>query len=261
MLNILAIHAMRKSWALQKILKTLLLNLAVSDLCVGLCAQPINVVHLLVICRTEEPTALKIVVSFLSCAFWYASFLSIMALGAERFVAIHLHLRYQELVTHKRVVVLATIVWAVSALLSLITSLWPSIGKKIVAVFFGFCFICSLIFYRKIYSTVRRHTNQIQALQVHDGEMAVNVAKIKRSGLCTCYVYVLFLLCYLPYCSGLVADIFFRKPNITYDNFLRYTLGTLVFVNSSLNPVYCLVMRDVRQSILSILRNLFIRQN
>lgn len=115
-----------------------------------------------------------------------------MALGAERFVAIHLHLRYQELVTHKRVVVLATIVWAVSALLSLITSLWPSIGKKIVAVFFGFCFICSLIFYRKIYSTVRRHTNQIQALQVHDGEMAVNVAKIKRSGLCTCYVYVLF---------------------------------------------------------------------
>jgi len=41
MLNILSIHAMRKTSSLPKPLKTLLLSLAVSDLGVGLLAQPL----------------------------------------------------------------------------------------------------------------------------------------------------------------------------------------------------------------------------
>ena len=40
MLNILTIHAMRKTSSLPKTLKTLLLSLAVSDLGVGLLVQP-----------------------------------------------------------------------------------------------------------------------------------------------------------------------------------------------------------------------------
>jgi len=36
--------------------------------------------------------------------FTFASFFGVMPLSADRFLAIHLHLRYQELVTHKRVV-------------------------------------------------------------------------------------------------------------------------------------------------------------
>ena len=43
MLNILTIHAMRKTLSLQKHLKTLLLSLAVSDLGVGLFAQPLYI--------------------------------------------------------------------------------------------------------------------------------------------------------------------------------------------------------------------------
>ena len=43
MLNILTIHAMRNALSLQKPLKTLLLSLAVSDLGVGLFAQPLYI--------------------------------------------------------------------------------------------------------------------------------------------------------------------------------------------------------------------------
>ena len=265
MLNVLAIIGMGKSSALPKILKTLLISLAVSDLCVGLCAQPIYVARL-VICHyegraLEKVNVLEIVDPFLPRAFWFASFLSVTALGAERFLAIHLHLRYQELVTHKRVVALVVVVWVVSASLSLIKSLWLQIGDSILVVIFGFCFICTSIFYCKIYSTAQRHTNRIQALHVHNSEMAVYIARIKKSGLCTCYVYVVFLLCYLPHYCTYGVGLVIREPNTTYSNFLQYTL-TLVYVNSSLNPVvYCLLMRDIRQSILSILRNVYARQN
>ena len=34
-----------------------------------------------------------------------ASFLGVVAVSVDRFLAVHLHLRYQELVTHKLVVV------------------------------------------------------------------------------------------------------------------------------------------------------------
>ena len=46
MLNIVKIHSIRKTPSLSNNLKTLLLSLAVSDLGVGLLAQPMYVVHL-----------------------------------------------------------------------------------------------------------------------------------------------------------------------------------------------------------------------
>ena len=47
MLNIVTIHAIRKTPSLTKNLKTLLLSLAVSDLGVGLVAQPLYVARLI----------------------------------------------------------------------------------------------------------------------------------------------------------------------------------------------------------------------
>ena len=46
MLNIVAIYAIRKTLSLPKNFKTLLLNLAVSDLGVGLLAQPMYVAYI-----------------------------------------------------------------------------------------------------------------------------------------------------------------------------------------------------------------------
>ena len=47
MLNIVAIYAIRKTLSLPKNLKTLLLSLAVSDLGVGLLAQPMHVAYIM----------------------------------------------------------------------------------------------------------------------------------------------------------------------------------------------------------------------
>ncbi|XP_078348555.1 melanocortin receptor 5-like [Oculina patagonica] len=265
MLNIVTIHAIRKTSSLPNPLKTLLLSLAVSDLGVGLLVQPLYIA--LMVKRLQqnaddnnfyftEHTAFNIIV----CIFSNASFLSVVAISVDRFLAIHLHLRYQELVTHKRVVAVVISVSILSAFLSLI-GLWSTfkIANIFIVIIYGLCFICTTIFYCRIYFTVRRHTNHMQALQVQqavqNGEMA-NVARQRKSAVSTFYVYLVFLICYLPnYCTLLTS--MFSAPSTSLDGLFLYS-WTLVLVNSSLNPViYCWKMRHVRHAIIDLLRNIF----
>ena len=55
----------------------------------------------------------------------YASLFSVKALCADRFLAIYLHLKYQELVTYKRVAAVVVSIWVISALISLIRLFLP----------------------------------------------------------------------------------------------------------------------------------------
>ena len=81
----------------------------------------------------------------------------------DRFLAIHLYLRYQELVTRERVVVVVVLIWVLGASISL--DLWiPVIASAIVAITLATCLIGTNITSYKIYFAVRRHRNQIQAL-------------------------------------------------------------------------------------------------
>ena len=106
MLNIVTIYAIHKTSAMAKTLKTLLLSLAFSDLAVGLFSQPLYTFFLVkclqldnLNCNTYQ------VLSISGFLFSAVSFLGVVAVSVDRFLAVHLHLRYQELVTYMRVVV------------------------------------------------------------------------------------------------------------------------------------------------------------
>ena len=89
-----------------------------------------------------------------------------MALSGDRFLAVHLHLRYQELVTHKRVVAVVILIWVFSAFMSLFYLLVsPDISYIVSAVIVVVGLVLSAMLYFKIYFAVRRHRNQIQAVQ------------------------------------------------------------------------------------------------
>ena len=108
MLNIVTIHAIRKTPSLSKNLKTLLLSLAVSDLGVGLVAQPLYVACLIMESQLNIETsktynAIYIAYLIPASLFRFATLFLVIVLCAERFIAIRYYLRYQELVTHKRV--------------------------------------------------------------------------------------------------------------------------------------------------------------
>ena len=120
MLNITTIYALRKTSSLPKPLKTLLLSLAISDVGVGLLGQPLYVVLLGMKFQEKaesNPTYVNTNRAFRITAdlFSFASFFGVTALSEDRFLGIHLHLRYQELVTNRRVAALVISLWVFSA--------------------------------------------------------------------------------------------------------------------------------------------------
>ena len=260
MLNILTIHAIRKTSSLPKPFKTLLLSLAFSDLGVGSVAQPLYIVNM------ANPTSFTNVVYQSQLIFTVASFLSVVAISVERFLAIHLHLRYQELVTHERVVAVVISIWILSVLYGLL-DLFLSTEKPVYVILYvilGFCLSITGIIYCRLYYTVHHHTNQIQVLQMQvarNTSQRESAARQKKSAVSTLYVYLVFLFCCLPeYCVGLTFELISSLSSVLI-GLAPYT-RTLLYLNSSLNPViYCWKMRHLRHAIIDTLRNIFRRQN
>ena len=253
MLNIVTIHAIRKTSSLPRTLKTLLLSLAVSDVGVGLLIQPFYISLLVKGIQQSNPGCITYkAFNIILYLFSSASFLGVVAISVDRFLAIHFHLRYQELVIHNRVVVVVISIWLSSAFLSLM-ALWVPLDKLslFISIGTGICLLVTTVVYIKIYFAVRRHKNQIHALQVQNP----NYASLTKSAVSTFWVYIVFLVCYLPMliCLAVIA---IYGPNITLKITLLFSC-TFMFLNSSLNPaIYCWKMRQIRQAVMNILRNM-----
>ena len=260
MLNIVTIYAIHKTSAMAKTLKTLLLSLAFSDVVVGLFSQPLYTFFLIKCLQLDNINCNTYQVLIISgYLFSTASFLGVVAVSVDRFLAVHLHLRYQELVTHKRVVVVVIGKWLCSAFVSSI-ALWglPSARNITESVVAAFGFIITFVVYTRIYLTVRRHKNQIHSLQVqevaHSDEIKHFIVLVKSTASIF-YVCLLLLICYLPFliCTAVIR---IYGSSIALKQFFVYSL-TLIFLNSSLNPVvYCWKMRHVRHAIVNILRKM-----
>lgn len=159
-LNIFSVHVIRKTSSLPKTLKTLLVSLTVSDLDVGLLSQPFCADSLV---KGLQKNMSGHCLNFIGRLILYASFFSITAIGVDRFLAVRLHLRYQELVTHKQVVAGVSVIWVMSAFLSAMRIFWADMGLVVVFIL-GFSFIFLTAVYCRISFVVLRHTNQIQAI-------------------------------------------------------------------------------------------------
>ena len=264
MLNIITIHAIRKSSSLPNPLKILLLSLAVSDLGVGLLVQPLYIA--LMVRRIQDydrNVNLYQAFTYSVTLFSFASLFGVMALSVDRFLSIHLHLRYQELVTHKRVVAVVISIWVLSAFFSFIALSIPTIVSYMTFSIIDFaCLLTTTVLNFKIFMAVRRLTNQIQVFQLQEphhrainGEMT-NAASLKKTAVGTCYVYFVFLVCYLPQICSYGVLVF--SASRTVRQVLLICTLTMVFLNSSLNPViYCLKMRQFRRAVITLLRNIF----
>ena len=240
--NSVTIHAIRKSSTLPKRLRTLLLSLAVSDLCVGLLVQPVHITVLVMQLEPKtgnNPTFKNAYFVFLALVnlFYYTSFFSVTALSLDRFLAIHIHLRYQEIVTHKRIVAAVISVWVFGTILSMIGLLLPVRKDRFIlfATVEVFCLITAALLYCKIYLAMQHHANQIHSQQVQQDAQNVEMTNATRQN---CIYFATFV-------SGW---------NATLNVLSHYTLS-LVFLNSSLNPlIYCWKMTDIRRTVIGILR-------
>ena len=260
MLNIVTINAIRKTPSLPKTLRTLLLSLAVSDVGVGFLVQPVYISLLVKWLRKIIPSCSTYKTFAINGnLFATASFLGVVAVSVDRFLAIHLHLRYQELVTHKRVIAVLISIWVFSVFVSFLKFWVPLHNYSLITSIIGVAgLVLITMIYLRIYLAVKRHKNQIQVQQVQqvsrEGEIVI-LSRLTKSAVAVFYVYLVFLVCYFPYLISLVAPKM-NGPSIVLKRF------TLVYLNSSLNPViYCWKMRHIRHAVLNTLRNMSWNKN
>ena len=268
LLNSVTIHAIRKtsSASLPKNLRVLLLNLAFSDLTVGLVVQPIYIIHLTFPFESHHGDNLQMNTLALvtGLVFVCVSILGVLILSVDRFLAVYLHLRYQEIVTPKRVVSILISSWVISTTFSLfwIVQEYRDFLRIFLNVFLATCLTTIALLQCKIYSIVRRHRFQIRARQVQgsiqtEDETRATFERQKSSVRSAFYIYCLLLACYLPKIFTKFATM--KSEEILAKILHQYTI-TFVFANSCLNPlIYCWKLRHIRRTIrMMILRNIFV---
>ena len=245
----------------------MLLSLAVSDLGVGLLVQPLNIAFFVMEMgpNAESNPTYKITAYVQRVAvnlFYYATFFDILALSVDRFLSIYLHLRYQELVTHKRVVAVVISVWISSSFISSI-HFWITTDIIRDAIYLTIelaCLLTTTLLYCKIYLAVKRHKRQIQALQIQQQAQNETVGYRGRfkTAIGAFYIYLVFLACYLPHNCSYVFRVITGSYSLDglVNHLVRYTL-TLTWLNSSLNPlIYSWKMKQIRLTIKNIFQNI-----
>ena len=272
MLNIVLVFALRRTSSLPKTLKALILSVAVSDLGTGLVAQPLYIAHMIMqIQQTDDQEtyngtdrALRLIGRTLG----YASFFGVTTISVDRFLAIHLHLKhqelltYQEIVTYKRVVAAVILSWILSACLALTDVLRSKNVSDLVGMTVSFvCLLTMALIYFNISTVVRRHKVRVHAQPAQavaqNEESHSNFERLRKTAVGTFYVYLLILACYLPMTIVILTG---RQKN-KMKHLLIYA-RTLLYLSSSLVPlVYCWKFRHIRCAIKNILREKFASQN
>ena len=266
--NILTIFAVKRTVALSKNFKLLFLSLAFSDTGVGLLVQPMYFALLMMEMEQKDPSSLSFIATNgalrATLTFFVASsFLGVTSLTADRFLAVHLHLRYQELVTYKRVVAVVTSIWVFSAFLSLLDYWEANVASYMICSIHFFCLVATAFFNLKLYAAVKQHTKQINTLQTYPGDQsgedrALRAERLKKSAVMIFCVYLVLLVCFLP---NLIAGFIEHTSNSVLRN-ERNKLGfmvidMLIFLNSCINPViYCWKMKYIRHAVKNILRKI-----
>ena len=253
--NILVLAAISRTPSLRSPSAMFLCSLAMSDLLVGLVVQPVYIVNELTHNLLFD---IRNVMAFSVCA---VSLTTMTAISVDRFLALHYHMRYQNLITTQRAAYISATLWLINVLLSL--SFWNiTVYIFTGAISIGICLVLSTVCYISIFRVVRRHQLQIhvqqQAVGNLDAESNFNMQRSKKSSKNTFIYYIVMLLCYTPW---LISKTITAFPHINSKN-LETLPETVLFMNSSINPfLYCWRLRDLRAAVVKMTRQILCKQS
>ena len=252
--NLLVIRALMKTSTIPATVKKLFLSLAFSDLAVGLLPQLMTAIISAVMLKMASsgddlaffcPTVLILLLYF-QYLLAVASFLNVIVIAFDRLLAVSLHLRYQELITPKRVNIALVSLWLISCITAFIFVFLPTSSEIPAAVILMIGYVLTTVAYVRIYKVVKYHQNQIYSQNQLQNAQTREALRQRKSAYSSLFVSVLFLACYFPYfpCTILYTT------NTTEISFLVALFASvfLIFLNSSLNPiVYCWRYREIRR--------------
>ncbi|XP_020607693.1 high-affinity lysophosphatidic acid receptor-like [Orbicella faveolata] len=254
-LILIALH--KESSSLHPPSKLLLRSLATADLCVGLFAEPLSVGYWM--SEVNEHwnicpylSLVSFVTSYILCG---VSFATLTELSVDRLLALLLGLRYRQVVTLKRTYLTVITTWVIAAVFSgmvfwnpLITLWYGTIGIPLYL-------IISIFSYTKIFLTLHHRNTQIHSHNVQQPNQTnqLNIGRYKKAVSTVIWLQLTLVACYLPH--GVVTTLWAKSGLSVSVYHARIYTATLIFLNSSLNPIlYCWKLDEVRQAVKDTVR-------
>ena len=250
--NVLILIALKNVSSIHPPTKLCFRCLAVTDLCVGLIVQPLYATYIMSrIMKMNGKVgnySLKLygASSFILCG---VSVATSTAISVDRLLALLLGLRYRHVVTLKRVCAVITCFWLIAASIGYLRVTRRDIAIMGASVTLILCLITSIFCYTRIHFKLRHQQAQVQNNVPHaqqNGEgIPLNIARYKKTVSSIMWVQLALVACYVPW--GIMAVL---ALNVIQREVAWRATETLVFLNSSLNPIlYCWKIREVKQAV------------
>ncbi|EDO43920.1 predicted protein [Nematostella vectensis] len=227
----------------------LLAGLAFSDMLTGFIVQPLDIANALQENLYGE-TSCSLYMSF-ELSTWLllmSSFLTLTAISCERFAALTLHLRYQQMFTMKRAAMALIMIWLISLSLNVIRLLLlESLFWCITLTTVSICLVLILLTNYVLIKAVQRHRKLIRSHQV------VQRNKTPRSrDAAVIYVFAAVLICYIPDFVVIIHTLITGGTDLT--KFVANIAESVTFLTSSINPaIYCWRIEEIRREIARLL--------
>ena len=262
--NLLVIRALIKASTIPANVRKMFISLAFSDLAVGLLPQLMDAIIYAVVWKMASggdnlaflcPTVLS-VLSYFLYSLIVASFLNVTVIAGDRLLAISLHLRYQELVTARRLTTVLVSVWIISCVFPILYILFPKEIEMVTAIISIIGYALTTVAYVRIYKVVKYHQNQIYSQNQLQNAQTREAHRQRKSAYNSLFVSVVFLACYFPFFPCTIL----YETNTSEISFLVAQVASLFLIclNSSLNPiVYCWRYREIREIVKSTVKKLF----
>ena len=256
--NVMIIIAFQKVRSFHPPSRLLLSCLAITDLCVGLIAQPLYASFWLSQEHSKHCYYSAGLSNVIAVTFCGVSLLTLTAISVDRLLALLLVLRYRQVVTLRGVKLLVVTFWLASIAFAMILVCYHDIAIRVMYIIMLLCIVTSTFCYIGIYVSISHHRAQIQEearQQPIGGRPLMNMARYRKTVSIALWVQMTLLACYIPYgIISVVALTVLRTP--TFDLAWDSTL-TLLFLNSTLNPfLYYWKIRHLRQAAKGTLRSL-----
>ena len=265
--NTLILIALRKVSSVHPPTKLLFRCLAVTDLCVGLIAQPIyatlmmnavTTIKLNIFCNI---LLVNFALTFILCGL---SIFTSTAISVDRLLALLLGLRYRQVVTIRRVRAVTLCFWltitSVTGFMHFLGG--PRFSYTAGIVFTMVCLFISVLSYTKIFLALRKQQVYAQ-VQIYQGQpndegIPLIIARYKKTVFSIAWVQLALVACYSPYIISAITI----RMNANKDGWggmgariIWEASLTLVFLNSTLNPIlYCWKITEVRKAVKDTLR-------
>ena len=172
----------------------------------------------------------------------------------DRLLALLLGLRYRQVVTLNRTLMVVTASWAISIFAAAMYFSSYLLTLSYCYIIVSLSVAVSILSYTKIFYTIHRHRLQVHVHQQQPNPtIQLNEARYRKAVDSAVWLQMTLVICYLPH--GIVEALPAHFGTSSATVLARQFTATLVFLNSSLNPIlYCWRIKEVRRAVKDTIR-------